>query len=158
MNRQQDTDGRLGMLLPQRVVLVRALVLGDMLCAVPAFRALRKALPKAHVLLVGLPWARDFAARFSAYLDGFLEFPGFPGLTERSPNLGQIPGFLQTAQQARFDLAIQLHGNGLLTNPLTTLLGAGRTPASISRASGALIRIGSCPIRTTNPKCGDCCI
>jgi ADP-heptose:LPS heptosyltransferase len=112
------------MLLPQRVVLVRALVLGDMLCAVPAFRALRKALPKAHVLLVGLPWARDFAARFSAYLDGFLEFPGFPGLTERSPNLGQIPGFLQTAQQARFDLAIQLHGNGLLTNPLTTLLGA----------------------------------
>lgn len=124
MNRQHNNDRRLGMLLPQRVVLLRALVLGDMLCAVPALRALRKALPKSHLLLVGLPWARDLVARFSAYLDGFLEFPGFPGMVERLPNLGLIPGFLQTAQQARFDLAIQMHGNGLLTNPLTFLLGA----------------------------------
>lgn len=127
MDRRQDIVGCVGNLSPQRVVLVRALVLGDMLCAVPAFRALRAALPRAHLVLIGLPWARDFVARFAKYLDGFLEFPGFPGLTERSPNIGQIPAFLQTAQQARFDLAIQMHGSGLLTNPLTTLLGARQT-------------------------------
>lgn len=127
MERQQDMVGRVAGLAPQRVVLVRALALGDMLCAVPAFRALRAALPRAHLTLVGLPWARDFTARFSQYLDGFLEFPGFPGLAERLPNLGQIPTFLQTAQQMRFDLAIQLHGSGLLTNPLTALLGARQT-------------------------------
>ena len=127
MERRQDMVGRVAGLAPQRVVLVRALALGDMLCAVPAFRALRAALPRAHLTLVGLPWARDFTARFSQYLDGFLEFPGFPGLAERLPNLGQIPTFLQTAQQMRFDLAIQLHGSGLLTNPLTAILGARQT-------------------------------
>jgi ADP-heptose:LPS heptosyltransferase len=103
---------------------LRGLALGDMLCAVPALRALRAALPKTHIVLIGLPWAREFVGRYGNYLNGFLEFPGFPGLKERIPNLGQIPGFLRTAQQARFDLAIQMHGSGILTNSVTALLGA----------------------------------
>lgn len=41
---------RLGEPLPQRIVIVRALQLGD-LCAVPVFRALRIALPTPR-----LPW------------------------------------------------------------------------------------------------------
>ncbi len=119
----QRTHG-LGEPLPQRVAVLRALQLGDMLCAVPAFRALRAALPDAEIILVGLPWAAAFVERFSAYLDGLLEFPGYPGLPERTPQLDQVPTFLTAARQQRFDLAVQMHGNGTLTNPLTVLLGA----------------------------------
>jgi ADP-heptose:LPS heptosyltransferase len=122
-----DRPHRLGEPLPRRVAVVRALQLGDLLCAVPAFRALRAALPQARVVLVGLPWARAFVERYRDYLDGFLEFPGYPGLPERTPEVHLWPAFLAAAQQERFDLALQMHGNGTLTNPLTVLLGARRT-------------------------------
>ncbi len=110
--------------IPQRIVILRALQLGDLLCAVPAFRVLRAALPSAQITLVGLPWAVQFVERFNCYLDSFIEFPGYPGLPERTPLLTHIPAFLLETQQQAFDLAIQMHGSGSIVNPLVVLLGA----------------------------------
>lgn len=112
---------------PERIAILRALQLGDMLCAVPVFRAIRMARPQAHITLIGLPWARAFVRRFSAYLDDFIEFPGFPGLPERETAPQQVLEFLLEAQRRRFDLAIQLQGSGSHVNECVRLLGARRS-------------------------------
>lgn len=109
--------------------MVRALPgLGDLLCLAPALRAMRRAWPEARVALVGLaPEARGFVERFDAYLDELIPFPGFPGIPERAFEAARTSAFLATMQARRFDLALQLHGNGLSTNAFTLLLGARRT-------------------------------
>jgi ADP-heptose:LPS heptosyltransferase len=109
----------------RKVAILRMLRgLGDMLCVVPALRSLRAALPEAYVSLIGLPTAGEFVRRFSHYIDELIEYPGYPGLTEREPVIGDIPGFLASMQSRCFDLALQMHGNGTITNTLLTLLGA----------------------------------
>jgi ADP-heptose:LPS heptosyltransferase len=119
------TGNELGQPLPEKIVIVRALPgLGDMLCAVPAFRALRAALPEARITLLGLSWARAFVERFNRYLDEFIEFPGYPGLPEVQPPIQQLPVFFSWMQQRKFDLALQMHGNGSNINAFTVLLGA----------------------------------
>ncbi len=115
-----------GGLPPARVLILRALQLGDLLCAVPAFRAFRAAWPEAEIVLVGLPWAAAFVERYAAYLDGFREFPGYPGLPERPPRIERVPEFLREIQREQFDLAVQLHGSGPFVNSLTALFGARR--------------------------------
>jgi ADP-heptose:LPS heptosyltransferase len=107
-----------------RVAVFRALQLGDLLCAVPALRALRTALPESRITLVGLPWAQEFVHRYHKYVDEFLEFPGFPGLPEREVDRDGFPRFIGAAQLAKFDLAIQMHGSGAIVNTLMALLGA----------------------------------
>jgi ADP-heptose:LPS heptosyltransferase len=109
---------------PQSIAVFRALVLGDLLCAVPAFRALRRAYPQSKVTLVGLPWANAFAKRFSHLFDDFLSFPGYPGLPEIKPALDEIPHFFKEAQQKQFDAAIQMHGSGSFVNSITVLMDA----------------------------------
>lgn len=119
-------DHRFGEPLPERIAVFRALHLGDLLCAVPALRALRAALPRAHVTLIGLPWARAFVQRFAHYVDDFLPFPGGAGLPERVATAGETAAFYARARAAGFDLAIQLHGSGDRSNRVVEAIGARR--------------------------------
>lgn len=111
----------------RRIAIFRALKLGDLLCTVPALRALRAAYPQAEITLIGLPWAAGFAGRFHQYLDRFIEFPGHPAFPEREPRIDQIAPFFQQTLDRRFDLALQMQGSGSIANALIVLLGARHT-------------------------------
>jgi len=88
-----------------RVAVLRALQLGDLLVAVPALRALRRAYPEAHLTLVALPWTAALLARFPRYIDALEEYPG---------------------RRADYDLVLQMHGDGSCTNAIALALGGKR--------------------------------
>lgn len=123
---------------PARIAVLRALQLGDLLCAVPTLRALRRGYPDARITLIGMPWAEAFVRRFAHLVDAFLAFPGHPALPERAPDLDAFPAFLAAGHRARFDLVLQMHGRGEVTNPIALLLGGART-------AGFHPRDGWCP-------------
>ena len=106
------------------VIVFRALHLGDMLCAVPALRALRASLPKARITLVGLPWARQFARRFHHYIDDFAPFPGHPLLPEQEVRHAELTPFYTHLCGRRVTLALQMHGNGAASNEIVAGFGA----------------------------------
>jgi ADP-heptose:LPS heptosyltransferase len=106
----------------KKIAIFRALQLGDLLCAIPAIRALRHAYPQAHITLLSMPWARSLIDRFPQYFNAFIHFPGYPGLPEQAADPKAFSAFLSIAQEEAFDLVLQMQGNGTLVNPMVELL------------------------------------
>jgi ADP-heptose:LPS heptosyltransferase len=128
MKANLNANHQLGEPLPQSIAIVRSLPgLGDLLCLVPALRALQVALPEAQISLIGLSWANSFVQRFSHYLNGWLEFPGWPSIPEVPLSPQRTVSFLAHVQQLNFDLALQMHGSGRYINSFTLLMGAKRS-------------------------------
>lgn len=109
-----------------KIAVFRALQLGDLLCAVPAFRALRHAYPDAEITLIGLPWAGEFVRRFSMYLDRLVIFPGYEGLPEQPYVREATEQFISNMKAEQFDLLLQMHGNGTIINELLERIQAKR--------------------------------
>jgi len=122
------------------VVLVRLRVgLGDLLCTVPALRALRRARPDIHVALLTWREMAPVVDRYARYVDELLDFPGWPGIPERAPDLDAMPGFLAAARARRFDAAIQMYGDRSAAVEVADALGAARV-GGFSAAAGAATR------------------
>ncbi|HVL77463.1 MAG TPA: glycosyltransferase family 9 protein [Noviherbaspirillum sp.] len=123
----EQEEGGAGVLRRSRIetlAIFRALQLGDMLCAVPALRALRAALPDTRITLIGLPWAEQFASRYRSYIDDFIAFPGHPDLPEQPVQHERLDDFALAVRERHFDLALQLHGSGEISNRIVSTFGA----------------------------------
>lgn len=138
------------------LVVFRALPLGDMLCAVPALRALRHRYPDASITLVGQAWAWQFVARFENYLDGFIAFPGHPALPEQKVQTDRVPAFYADVKSREFDLAIQMHDDGTVGNSVVAAFGARYVAGFCAEgAAGVLpaLRSGFVPYPHRGPEC-----
>ncbi|HEX2911260.1 MAG TPA: glycosyltransferase family 9 protein [Chloroflexia bacterium] len=120
---------------PQKIVILRASRIGDFLCAYPALRALRQALPGAEISMITLPLLKDVTER-SPYIDRFIAFPGYPGIAEQFFDARHATEFFAQMQLENFDLAIQMQGSGVYSNPFTLMLGARYTAGFIREGDG----------------------
>ncbi|HZW21138.1 glycosyltransferase family 9 protein [Noviherbaspirillum sp.] len=134
---QQELQGvpLLARMKIERLVVFRALQVGDMLCAVPALRALRATLPKARITLAGLPWAAQFASRYRNYIDDFAVFPGHPAFPEQPAREAELEAFYEDMRSRQFDLALQLHGSGQVSNRIVGEFGAKTVAGSVAPGS-----------------------
>lgn len=117
------------------IAIFRALYLGDMLCIIPAVRAIRNGFPEAKIYLIGLPWQREFVQRFPNYFNEFIAFPGWPGLPEQEPDLDKVKTFINEMRSHEFDLVLQMQGNGEITNSMCMLWG-GKRMCGLRREGG----------------------
>lgn len=114
----------------KRIAVLRANALGDLVFALPALEALRRAYPDARITLIGRAWQRELFRDRPSPVDEVVpvvgdEIAGAPG---EAPWLAAVPearrAWLAGMRQRRFDIAIQLHGGGRNSNPLVAALDA----------------------------------
>jgi ADP-heptose:LPS heptosyltransferase len=137
MTRARSIPASLWQPTPQRIAVFRALQLGDMLCSVPALRALRRAHPSAHITLIGLPSAEPFVQRFRHYIDELMLFPGAAGFPEQAQHSGDAAAFHAAARACAFDVALQLHGDGSRSNAIVAALGVRRVGGFVPQGQPA---------------------
>jgi ADP-heptose:LPS heptosyltransferase len=56
----------------KKIAIIQPTHLGDLMCSVPLYRALRRGWPEAEIIFAGSEAVRPFFDRFGAYLDRFL--------------------------------------------------------------------------------------
>ena len=109
----------------RRIAVLRANRLGDFLLALPALEALRAAYPGAEIVLLAREWHSRFLAGRPGPVDRVVPVPPTRGVVDDEPEDPAAVDVFVTAMRAeRFDLAVQMHGGGRWSNPLTARLGA----------------------------------
>lgn len=113
----------------RNIAVLRALGgIGDVLTALPALAQLRAAHPRARISYIGLPAIEAVARRFAPLIDRFVAFPGFPGIPEIPFEARRLHDFIDAERgNPQFDLCVQMHGSGSVSNVFAALLGAKRT-------------------------------
>ena len=108
-----------------RIAVLRANAVGDLVVALPALAALRRAYPQAEISLLGREWHARFLRGRPAPVDEVVVLPETLSLgAADGDELDRNADFLAAMRLRRFDLALQLHGGGRYSNRVVLALGA----------------------------------
>lgn len=120
----------------RKILVVRDDHIGDLICSLPVFEALKKALPDAHITLVASTYNAQIAEG-NAFIDHILYYPKHKHSTHgrRYVSSWQQYRFLKSLRAKSFDLAIGLRSH------------FSRRQGQIVYASGAPYRLGHFPQR-----------
>ncbi|WP_336646106.1 glycosyltransferase family 9 protein [Microbacterium sp. USHLN186] len=114
----------------QRIAVLRAGGLGDLLFAMPAMQALAAAYPEAEVTLLGTALAERLLQGRPGAPHRIRVLPCVPGVgasAQADADEQAIAAFLADCRADGFDLAVQVHGGGRFSNPFLQALGARHT-------------------------------
>jgi ADP-heptose:LPS heptosyltransferase len=119
----------MGGLVPRvrRIAVLRANGVGDLMFALPALDALKRAYPRAELVLLGAPWHRAFLSGRPGPVDRVEVVPAGPGIRDHEAPTGdpaELERFLAARRAEGYDLALQMHGGGRDSNKLVAALGA----------------------------------
>ncbi|SFP76669.1 ADP-heptose:LPS heptosyltransferase [Geodermatophilus dictyosporus] len=134
-----------GALVPgvERIAVLRANFLGDLVLTLPALAALRAAYPDAEVTYLGAPWHPGLLEGRPGPWDRVVVVPPWPGVRDEpgaSRDSAEVRRFLAGQRAEGYDLALQLHGGGGNSNPLVAALGARVTAGARDAGAPALDR------------------
>ena len=115
----------------ERIAVLRANALGDFVVALPALEALRAAYPSAWITLLGRPLHEALLERRPSPVDEVVVLPdaAIGDEVAKSPGLDR-EALIAALAGRHFDVAIQLHGGGRMSNAFLCRLGARVTVGS----------------------------
>lgn len=121
--------GRVGDRFPgvEKIAVLRAAGIGDLMFAMPAIEALAAAYPDAELTLIGSPAGRALLEGRPGPVDEVIVPPAAAGIMPGREDTVELDAFFEEMQGRGFDLAVQLHGGGRQSNPFLLRLGARHT-------------------------------
>lgn len=115
----------------ERIAVLRANDLGDLVFALPALEALRNMYPGAEITLLAKEWHRELLDARPGPVDRVVAVPAHRGVREdREPDARELDSFFAAMAAQRFDIALQMHGGGRFSNTFVARLGARITAGS----------------------------
>lgn len=127
---------------PDKIVVLHAKALGDLIVTLPALAALKETYPVAELILLAQPWAKKFLEGRPSPVDRVVPVPAIPGIhggdNKARVSAGMMAmgneagaatsdeeeGFLDMMRAEKLSVALHMHGSGKAANPFINRLGA----------------------------------
>jgi ADP-heptose:LPS heptosyltransferase len=125
-----------------KIAVLRAGALGDFIVALPALKAIRLAYPKAEIILLGRPWQEKFLVKNRAYIDRVIVIPARKGIRDEDfeDDEATLHAFYKKMCEEKFDIAVNMQGNGISANTFINALNAKCTAGLTSKNAATLNR------------------